>query len=275
MPSVLRPIAARAKEHLVSLWRSPEYRSLQGLGDRLRRVPRYRHVELEVDGWHLHAPDGASLLSSYREIVHQGIYRFPWESASPPRVLDLGANIGLAVLDVKRRHPRAHVVALEPDPKVCAYLRRNLRENGATDVVVREVAAWTEDTTLRFWSEGADAGRIDAGAASRERASIDVVAIDARTLFDDGPFDFVKMDIEGAEAEVLPVCAPFLRETPFLFVEYHGRAGEAGHLPQTIATMSELGYRIQVQPIFHSQRPFEHRHSHCGFELQLNLFGIR
>lgn len=277
MQSLLRPIAARAKEHLASMWRSPDYRRLQRLQSRLRRVPRYRHVELEVDGWHLHAPDAASLFSSYREIVNQGIYRFAWDSPRPPRMLDLGANIGLAVLDLKRRHPHAHVLALEPDPKVCAYLRRNLGANGAADVDVRQVAAWTEPATLRFLSEGADAGRLDGVTANadREPASIDVEAVDVRTLFADGPFDLVKIDIEGAEKAVLPVCAHVLGETRFLFVEYHGAAGERGHLAETIAFMHGLGYRVQVQPIFHSMRPFESRPSHCGFELQLNLFGIR
>ena len=40
------------------------------------------------------------------------------------RVLDIGSGTGSLAIELKRRHPRADVVALDPDPKALAMARR-------------------------------------------------------------------------------------------------------------------------------------------------------
>ena len=77
-----------------------------------------------------------------------------------PRILDCGANVGLASLYFKKRYPEARVTAFEADPAIADVLRGNLLRNGCPDVEVVEAAVWTEEGTVEFCREGADSGTI-------------------------------------------------------------------------------------------------------------------
>ena len=57
-----------------------------------------------------------------------------------PRILDCGANVGLASLYFKRLYPQARITAYEADPDIYQCLRNNLRRNGASDVETIQAA---------------------------------------------------------------------------------------------------------------------------------------
>ena len=69
-------------------------------------------------------------------------------STPSPRILDCGANVGLASLFFKRRYPAARITAFEADPALFAILDANLRANGAADVEARHAALWTSTGTV-------------------------------------------------------------------------------------------------------------------------------
>jgi FkbM family methyltransferase len=75
----------------------------------------------------------------YEEIFREGCYA---DMALPdrPLVLDVGANIGMFVLYVKRRYPDAEVHAFEPAPVSVALLRRNIELHGLDRVTVHDTA---------------------------------------------------------------------------------------------------------------------------------------
>jgi FkbM family methyltransferase len=216
-------------------------------------------------------PDAASFLSAYKEIFVEGIYRFSAEGATP-KILDLGANIGLSVLFFKRMHPGARIIALEADPEIFRYLRQNVVGNGYSDVALVNKAAWDEDTMLRFAADGADGGRVAAGA---DPDIVEVEAVDIREYLKGESFDLIKMDIEGAEECVLPACADYLDGVRHLFVEYHSRADREQCLDRLLAILKEKGYRVHVHSVFCSASPFIEIAMNTGFDLQLNIFGYR
>lgn len=243
----------------------------QRLAAELASVPRYTPATVGVHGWNLAIPDAASFLSAYKEIFVEGIYRFPAEG-STPRILDLGANIGLSVLFFKRMHPGARIIALEADPEIFRYLRQNVVENGLSDVQLVNKAAWDTDMPLRFAPDGADGGRVSSGTDSDV---VTVEAADIREYLKGERFDLVKMDIEGAEEFVLPACADYLAGVSRLFVEYHSRAGRDQCLDRLLAIMKDAGYRVHVHSVFFSPSPFVETTTNTGFDLQLNIFGYR
>lgn len=273
----LGPLVRGPAKHLLRIARDRDYRAYCSLDAKLRNAPRRRECRARVGGWNLTIPDAASFLSSFREIFVERTLDFPPDK-DEPRILDLGANIGLSVLAFKRGHPRARVVALEPDPTLFQILTQNVHGNGFTDVTLIPKAAWREETRLTFVPDGADAGRAAAGpspGADPNARRLEVEALSVPDLLRREAFDTIKMDIEGAEHVVLPACAGLLGGVSRMFVEYHGAAGETSALGSVLAPLEEAGFHIQVHSVRSARHPFLNGGSSAGFDLLLHIYAMR
>jgi FkbM family methyltransferase len=229
--------------------------------------------QLRIDRWHLSIPDSASFLSNYRSIFCDRIYDF--ESENPaPRILDLGANIGLSILFFKEIYPQAQIIALEPDPQLFSYLKHNIYGNGYEDVDLRDQAAWHCNTMIPFNASLADDGHIILNdTLSKETL---VKAIDISQLLSAYRFDFIKMDIEGAEKFVLPACQPYLESVQYVFVEYHAIPDQPQELSKILNILESSGFRLYLQTIGPRPFPFRSPATHQGrFDFQTNIYAWR
>lgn len=251
--------------------RDDHYRTGCLLDWRFRNTKRFIPVETQLHGWSVKAPDAASLVSTYKQLFVDRIYDFRFKNDAP-KILDLGANIGLSILRFKKLFPKAKITAFEADPEIFKYLEENIRRNGIEDVDLRNQAAWYENTTLRFFQEGADGGHIATGGDSK---GVDVPAVNLADLLQKESFDFLKMDIEGAEEIVLPICRDYLNGVSYIFVEYHSRLTEPQRLHEIMDILAKAGFRIHVQGHSTANSPFLSKPTHAGFDLQLNIFGNR
>jgi FkbM family methyltransferase len=275
MTAWLRPLVEGPAKHLLRLARDPEYRAYCRLDASLGRLPRFRDCRARVHGMDLAIPDPASFLPSFREIFVERTLAFPWPGAEP-RILDLGANIGLSVLAFKRAFPRARVTALEPDPRLFEVLRRNVHGNGFTDVTLIQKAAWSEATRLRFLPDGADGGRaLPPSASVQTGATLEVETADIPGLLRAESYDFVKMDIEGAERVVVPASAGALESVSFIFVEYHGASTEMPVLASVVGPLENAGFQIQVHTVRSPDQPFFKSGAGQDYDLILHIYGSR
>jgi FkbM family methyltransferase len=271
MPGLIKPLWFEPVRHCYRLLTDADYRTFSLLETRLRKVPRFTPLSVKVHGWDLHLPDSASFLTAFHEIFLERIYAFSSDNPAP-RILDLGANIGLSVLFFKNLYPRAKITAFEADPHIFCYLERNVHENGFSDVELVNKAAWHEEAILAFHSEGADGGRV---AASGDGRMIEVEAVDISRLLEESSFDFLKMDIEGAEEQVLPACGSSLGGIRFIFVEYHSRVGQRQCMDRILAVLTGAGFRYHIQSVNPCRSPYLGIREQGGFDLQANIFGWR
>ena len=249
---------------------APNQARVNGERFRLATLPRHVETTTGLPGFPWKIPDGLSFLASWEEIFDREIYNFR-QNNGEPRILDCGANVGVSCLYFRKRFPHAKITAFEPDPKVFAYLQSNLAVSGCQDIELIGKAVWSSNTTLRFQSEGADAGRIDSGEGPN---AIMIPAVRLRHFLNES-VDLLKMDIEGAETEVMVDIAPCLRNVRNIFVEYHSFAGQPQTLGILVQTLIEAGFRVQVHPMNVSPRPFLEIKSYLGMDMQLNIFACR
>lgn len=236
----------------------------------LRKLPRHQPGTTEVEGVKLVFPDGPAAFSAHQEIFAKRMYEIPPMDA--PRIIDGGANIGLAAIFFCQKHAGARVTCFEADPDVAVYLRKNLAAAGAEAVEVIEAALWSEEGSLTFSGEGSDAGRVgESGAGTTKQ----VRAVRLSPYLKER-IDLLKLDIEGAEIEVLRECRDALGQVQRIFVEYHSFEGAPQCLDELLGILRAAGFRLAVTVSDAlTQRPFIEPGSSLGMDMRLNVFGFR
>lgn len=215
--------------------------------------------------------DGPSFASQYEEIFLWECYDFPCDTPSPT-IVDGGANIGLASIWWLARWPKARVVAFEPDPGVFEVLRWNTRFLEGAEIHQRALGT---GLAAAFWSEGADAGRLIQG----DEVVADSITVQTTRLSELllrlGKVEMLKLDVEGAEMDVLEEAEDHLGMVENIFVEYHSFAGKRQRLGDLLLLLGRHGLR------FHLESPGRRLHPLCGvpvdrgIDLQCNIFGWR
>ena len=168
---------------------------------------------------------------------------------------DLGAYNGDSIRDLRQYAPRLQtVIAFEPD-------RRNHRKLSEYATVLRDAGdtlaihavqagAWSHPTTLTFHGSGnRNAGLTDAPAEAHghilpstadnpyfgKTAEVPVTSLDAvckEVLTGDTRLDYIKYDVEGAEAEALLGSRHIIeRDAPALLVSAYHRSADLFRLP--------------------------------------------
>lgn len=148
-------------------------------------------------------------------------------------VFDIGANIGFHTLVAAALvGPNGRVYALEPEPACAAIIAANCRANGLAQVEVLNVAAWSEAGQTHLIvpaSSGAEHAILaDVAGVPREiygdaGATTELVSVDDLVAREAVPApSVVKMDVQGAEVEVLKGMSTTLDEArPTLICELH------------------------------------------------------
>lgn len=237
---------------------------------KVRSMPPFTPGEATMLGRTVAFSDVDGFLHSIREIFVDEVYRFDHPTASP-RIIDAGANIGLSVLYFKQLFPDATVVAYEPDPQMFALLQRNTA--GLDGIDLHNAAAWTVDTELTFYTEGSLAGSSEIDFLDQGRA----VSVRAERLRDElarARVDFLKIDIEGAENDVLFDVADELDRIGLVFFEYHSVKGKSQRLGAMLEMMTAKGFRYAINGCHTASRPFVETMPK-GFDLQLNVSCFR
>lgn len=233
---------------------------------RLQALPRFEHTVTQLFGRPVRIIDAHSYLEMAEEIFGRENYRFASRRADP-LIVDCGSNIGLSVIFFKHLYPGARILAFEPDPQAFEALRTNVTEHGFTGVELINKAVSVRQGKMFFLAEGSWGGRLS------ENGQTEVATVRLRDFLG-GPVDFLKIDIEGAEADVLTDCADLLPNVEHLFFEYHSEAGARQRLHEILAVVQQAGMRYHLKEAAVRPHPYLTAAT-VGFDSQLDVFASR
>jgi FkbM family methyltransferase len=168
-------------------------------------------VRLPYGGWWLARNDECStavFTGNFEQCEHRFVERFVKEGMT---VLDIGAHNGFYTLLVaKNVGPAGKVIAFEPSPRERARLLVHLRLNGFRDrvLVAPEALGRENKESIFFVVQGRDTGcnslRRPVVSEPTCEVRVPVTALDTFLAQQNiARVDFIKMDVEGAELEVL------------------------------------------------------------------------
>jgi len=268
---IFRAIAKPVWLHLRDYVRSPAYRALHRFARRLRNRRFDPPCKVHFAGKPIVLRDGPSFLSAWDEIFVNGIYDIG-DCRPGPRLVDAGANIGLAALYWKNRYSEFRYVGFEPDPQVAALCRANLTAWGCGGEL-HECAVTATGGEVDFLPDGADGGRVVGDAATPRSRRVRSTRLSDHLQ---EATDLLKLDIEGAEVEVLEEIAGRLPLVRNIFVETHSVPGRNQPFAAVFAILRNAGFRCFLHPGFGPERPFARRGGvQGGFETLVNVFGVR
>ncbi len=248
-------------------------------GPVLRRVGRFTH---DVDGIRLTGL--AAMHTGYvRELAQGRRERYLTdlfvEAVRPGMtVADVGAYLGyLTILAARAVERQGRVVAFEPDARTFRFLTENVRANGVAETVtaVQQAVGRSRGATTFYLSAAGDTSSRYAQAAADEATQVEMTTLD--DFFGaEPPVDVVKIDVEGAELDVLDGMTTTVERAAnmTLFVECNPDAlAVAGRSPaELLGRLDELGFDV---------RAIDERHRSLGpvdaarIEGYVNLYCVR
>lgn len=206
------------------------------------------------------------------ELFGMNVYYF--ESAEEaPTVIDAGSNIGDSLLYFKQLYPSATVLCFEPHPAALELLRQNLEANAFKDVKVFPFALGSSDREARhsFVEDGSYLGnterpelRAAMDAQGQARSAHASFTVQTRRLSQVpevqrcGRIDLLKLDIEGAEADVVKDMEPFLGNVENVIIETHAIPGSPDRSGGMRQLFERAGFEVCTSGVYRGGDNFTH-----------------
>jgi FkbM family methyltransferase len=178
----------------------------------LARIPNTRHsVAIRL---------GTTDVAAFEHVFIDHCYRFNLVE-QPKIIVDAGANAGMSAAYFAINYPSATIIAVEPEPSNFAVLTQNALR--FPSIVPVNAALWNQDNVVstndtKGGKWGARVEEYDGGIAVR--------ALTMTTLLREhkvDKVDILKMDVEGAECEILESADAWIGQVQFLCSELHDR----------------------------------------------------
>ena len=159
-------------------------------------------------------------------------------------VLDLGANMGIFALYIASKNSGAQIHCFEPEATNFKFLQRNLSANNVrASTYPYAVSSSSGIGHLSIKGTSAEYTLASAGDAFQEVECVDIDRVFELTGVEH--FDFVKMDIEGAEREILAACTDQqLRRMRAISLEWHHSLQE---LDDLATRLRAYGFEVQTK----------------------------
>lgn len=256
--NALRRLAARAgRSKLLGAFRIPAQHGLLPWS-MLARIPLSQDFHVQVPGG-----DGYRYLCVEHDRLGRRLYWMGFPQHEPEtlpifalvasrsdQIVDVGANTGVYSLTACSVNPEAHVTAIEAVSPVANRLIVNGAANGWSNRLRVVVAAASDSVGSAAFAtprqELPRTARLASVCCGTDEdvdvAEVAMVTVD-EVMNGRPPVDLVKIDVEGAEDQVLAGMTRILREDrPVIFTE--ALAFESEHIGRVSTILSAAGYRF-------------------------------
>lgn len=240
---------------------------------KLKSMKRFQTNEVEFYGMPFKFSDSVGFLHSIDEIVKDEIYQFESDKESP-LIIDCGSSFGLSIYFFKKLNPKSRIIGFEADSEIFKLLKMNVSNFPNNDnIIIHNKAVWTKNERLSFYREGSLAGSLNTDFGNKSEV-IEIQAIDLKDYLNQS-VDFLKLDIEGAENQIIFHIKDLLKNVKNLFLEYHGIIGEPQNLGDILNLLSDVGFEYYIRLAGETmKRPFIDK-TPLKFNQQLNIFCYR
>jgi len=171
-------------------------------------------------------------LSNFLDFVYQIVYRNQYHIdliKENDIVVDAGANMGIFSIFVAVKHPHATIYAFEPTPSTFTALKENVKYYPNIKVFNCGLGE-REKMASVITASGSGGNYIGEGGTPIEIKTIDGLNI---------PVDFIKMDVEGYERNILKGAAETIKKyKPIIAMSAYHKPDDVTELPKLLNSIA-------------------------------------
>lgn len=124
------------------------------------------------------------------------------------RLLDIGVNVGQTLMKWKSLYPNAYYLGVEPNVACVAYVNDLIEKNQIKNASVLPVALSDRPGLIFLYTSSTDPSDIAGTTIENFREeggerAIPIASLSFNEITTDKPFDLIKIDVEGAESDVI------------------------------------------------------------------------
>jgi FkbM family methyltransferase len=140
----------------------------------------------------------------------------------PLTIVDAGANVGTASCYFASRFPRAKIIALEPDPSNYALLCTNVSH--LPQVIAVHAALWSRAAPLELLIANRHKSQVEVKELGDATSGLQVAGVSVLDLlrkYELSFIDLLKIDVEGAERNILESSGAWIDRVGVIAIELH------------------------------------------------------
>lgn len=194
----------------------------------------------------------------FGEIFIKNEYLFR-TNAIKPQIIDCGSNIGMSVLFFALVYPECSIIAFEPDECTFLVLQENVSQNNLENVSLHMKALSNHEGTVDFYFDHENPGRLTMSTIKERMPKEKKEVLSTRlSNYIEGEVDFLKLDVEGSETEVIE---DLQRENKIrlinqMAIEYHHHVEKGkDNLSKILKILEESNFGYQIDSSF--SRPWK------------------
>jgi FkbM family methyltransferase len=222
------------------------------LRDMLGVFPRKTLLMKLRNGWVFEGRMDSIDRCSFNEVWLERVYDppgIPWETYNT--IVDIGGHIGAASLYFAAKAPGAQIICCEPSPENFAILQKNIERNNLQGRVHAEQIAVADTSGTREFHLTSSTGGNSLYKYEQGGTTITVQTKSLADLFTEHHIercDFLKIDCEGAEYDILYATKPeTFRAITCIILEYHHFTSHPQGNPEALAAfLREQGYETSI-----------------------------
>lgn len=160
---------------------------------------------------------------------------------------DVGANVGLHSFYVTRHFPNVKITAFEPLPGNAAYIREAIELNKFQNISVEEAAVSSSEGDAYFdVSKNNLMGKL---AEQQTNLKVKLITLDDFVRRNNVYPDVIKIDVEGAESDVLRGSSHLIQQaTPSMVIELHNPKQDL-EVAGLLLSHGYSIYRLNTEPV--------------------------
>ena len=207
----------------------------------------------EFRKWKISYVNELELNEILKELYEKKYYNWQCSKINPV-IFDVGALIGETALYFKDQYPQARITTFEPSPRSFTLLKRNVSQNKLTQVRLINAAVAGKTGKMNFYiskSKNNPWGRGDSLKENKfnnkDRSKIVQVSTVMLSQYINSPIDLLKLDIEGAETEVIKEIEPKLKYVKQIIMEFHASVyNPENSFPKIMEVLKKHGFKIKI-----------------------------
>lgn len=163
---------------------------------------KYQYVTIRAFGLKIYFYSFYTFFFLFSEIFCMGVYSVLENVNS---FVDIGANIGLSILWYSLFNHHSKIIAFEPNQEYIKYLKKNLRVNHIKNVTIYPLCLSNKKGVSKFYLIDHFIQSLNSGLALNRKLPYRVMKVktDLLSNYIDKPVSLIKIDVEGAEYDIL------------------------------------------------------------------------